>query len=700
MNRIGPLESRDQKVEIFEDERIHLVLPSARSQDSKRSGEKSTNNWRSPDTIALDVQADSPLGILLGIIAQLPRTSYNIVQFESGDTYKKTETIGAILAELHNEVEHTRNQTYHLMAAVVRQRGVNYDEPIMVCYLKPVFSDKPLSNWMIKTSLDTGDNQRHLVLNKQKVSIELADYATPEVHPVEMVDIDDAETLTGMKPGSINFLIEEKYYDQSFIVSLFQPDMIQMRPGETEYLGAKAEDHLDTAIIEVPLGKVGMNYSVLLDGSTFFWLLTEIQKKHPQVKFLKNEILGTGALRFELAQIAESLVQALKKFKFNDQAPILNYFNNLEKHLEHYIHTNHPNIQSDTISVFTKEFIRNFLAIEGKVLYEMVDLVLDEELDTEEKLRQVLYHFYSKFTKTEFAKNITPLNFDIFIQKVCSDLFNQGFANTFIVHILLQDEKGRKNIAKLLPKKTSLDATLRQYRRDQAVKIILGNVYETIDHPKRAYHKYEFSEETAKSEKYFTLHSQIVDLLPQFIARSARKRSHPLLGIEVIQEDMRECFYQRSPVLGIGNTTITNMSKIFIRICFGKQIQLLDIIEDKLFVCGVSVRNVLGMTGKIAPDLARVFDQDQYTLLRNRRRRYTEYLLASSKEEHDYHTDTPCDQNKVLSLLLPDLENFLNLPMMRELFGSSAELYMRLTNVLDFEQSLTLEYAQQQRMRA
>jgi hypothetical protein len=50
-------------------------------------------------------------------------------------------------------------------------------------------------------------------------------------------------------------------------------------------------------------------------------------------------------------------------------------------------------------------------------------------------------------------------------------------------------------------------------------------------------------------------------------------------------------------------------------------------------------------------------------------------------------------QNKVLSLLLPDLENFLNLPMMRELFGSSAELYTRLTNVLDFEHSLTLEYA-------
>jgi hypothetical protein len=185
-----------------------------------------------------------------------------------------------------------------------------------------------------------------------------------------------------------------------------------------------------------------------------------------------------------------------------------------------------------------------------------------------------------------------------------------------------------------------------------------------------------------------------VDLLPQFIARSARKRSHPLLVFEEIQEDMIKFFYQRSPALGIGNTTtITNMSKIFIRICFGKQIQLLDIIEDKLFVCGVSIRNVVGMTGKIAPDLARVFDQDQYTILHNRRRRYTEYLLARSKEEHDYHTDTPCYQNKVLPLLLPDLENFLNLPMMRELFGSSAELYTRLTNVSDFEQSLTLEYA-------
>lgn len=653
------------------------------------------NNWQLSGSISLDVQAHSPLGILLGIIAQLPRTLYKIVQFESGDTYKKTEKIEAILAELHNEVEHTRSQTYHLMAAVVRQRGVNYDEPIMVCYLKPVFSDKPISNWMIKTSIDTGDNQRHLVLNKQKVSTELADYATPEIYPGEMIDIDDVETLIGMKPGSINFLIEEKYYHQSFIVSLFQPDIIQMRPGETEYLGAKAEHNLDTAIIEVPLGKVGMNYSVMLDGSTFFWILTEIQKKYPQIKFLKNEILGTGALRFELAQIAESLVQGLKKFKFNEQGLILNYFNNLEKYLEHHIHTNHPHIQSDTISVFIKEFIRNFLAVEGKVLYEMVDLVLHEELDTEEKLRELLYQFYSKFTKTEFAKNITPLNFDIFIQKVCSDLFNQGFANKFILNILLQDEKGRKNIAKLLPKKTSLDEMLRQYRRDQAVKIILSIVYETTDrHPKRAYHKYEFSEETAKSEKYFTLHSQIVDLLPRFIARSARKRSHPLLVFEEIQEDMIKFFYQRSPALGIGNTTtITNMSKIFIRICFGKQIQLLDIIEDKLFVCGVSVRNVLGMTGKIAPDLARVFDQDQYTILHNRRRRYTEYLLARSKEKHDYHTDTPCYQNKVLSLLLPDLENFLNLPMMRELFGSSAELYTRLTSVLDFEQSLTLEYA-------
>jgi hypothetical protein len=56
-----------------------------------------------------------------------------------------------------------------------------------------------------------------------------------------------------MKPGSINFLMEEKSYHQSFIVSLFQPDVIQMRPGETEYLGTKAEHNLDTAIIEVPL---------------------------------------------------------------------------------------------------------------------------------------------------------------------------------------------------------------------------------------------------------------------------------------------------------------------------------------------------------------------------------------------------------------------------------------------------------------
>jgi DNA mismatch repair ATPase MutS len=100
------------------------------------------DNWQLSDNISLDVQAHSPLGILLGIIAQLPRTLYKIVQFESGDTYKKTEKIGAILAELHNEVEHTRSQTYHLMAAVVRQQGVNYDEPIIVCYLKPVFSDK------------------------------------------------------------------------------------------------------------------------------------------------------------------------------------------------------------------------------------------------------------------------------------------------------------------------------------------------------------------------------------------------------------------------------------------------------------------------------------------------------------------------------------------------------------------------------
>ena len=145
---------------------------------------------------------------------------------------------------------------------------------------------------MIKTSIDTGGNQRHLVLNKQKVSTDLADYATPEVYPVEMVDIDDVETLTGMKPGSINFLIEEKYYHQSFIVSLFQPDIIQMRPGETEYLGAKAEHNLDTAIIEVPLGKVGMNYSVMLDGSTFFWILTEIQKKYPQSNSLRMRSLG------------------------------------------------------------------------------------------------------------------------------------------------------------------------------------------------------------------------------------------------------------------------------------------------------------------------------------------------------------------------------------------------------------------------
>ncbi|MGH9754837.1 MAG: hypothetical protein ACREA2_18830, partial [Blastocatellia bacterium] len=602
---------------------------------------------------------------------KLPQTLYKIVRFESGDTHEKTERIGTTLAELYDKVEHTRDQTYHLMAGVVRQLGVNYDEPIMVCYLKPAFSDKPISNWMIKTSTNSTDERPHLVLNKQKVSMELADYAKIGADrvemPLEMVNMNEVEILTGMKPGGINFLLEEKHCHHGFLVCLFQPDIMRMRPGETEYLGSKIEHNLDTAIVEVPIGRAGMNWSVLLDGSTFFWALTEIQKKYPHIKLLGNDNPGTGALRFELVQIAESLVQGLKEFEFNDQIPILNYFNSLEKHLERHIRSNHPYIQSDTVSVFIKEFIRNFLAVEGKILYDMIDVVLDQDLDAEEKIRELLYQFYRKFTKTEFAKNIIPLHFDIFIQKVCSDLFDLGFANEFILNTLQQGERSRKKIARHPPKKSNLDELLQ-------------------------YPKYEFSKETAKSEKYFALHMQIVDLLPRFIARSARKRRHPLLVFEEIQKDMIKCFNQRSQALEIGDAAITNMSKIFIHICFGKQIQLLDVIEDKLFVCGVSVRNALGTAGKLAPDLVRVFNQDRYSSLHDQRRRYMEYLLAKSKDEFDNHTDASFYQNKIYLLLLPDLENFLNLPMMQELFGTSATLYTRLTNVSDFERSMTADF--------
>jgi hypothetical protein len=176
---------------------------------------------------------------------------------------------------------------------------------------------------MIKTS-DTGDNQRHLVLNKQKVSTDLADYATPEVYPVEMVDIDDVEILTGMKPGSINFLIEEKYYHQSFIVSLFQPDIIQMRPGETEYLGAKAEHNLDTAIIEVPLGKVGMNYKAtsslysLRNLSETFWPSKgRYYTRWSILSYMKNWIPKKNFESSSISFIANSPKQSLRKISLH-----------------------------------------------------------------------------------------------------------------------------------------------------------------------------------------------------------------------------------------------------------------------------------------------------------------------------------------------------------------------------------------------
>jgi hypothetical protein len=627
--------------------------------------------------------SSSPVGIMLGSLAQLPGAVYKIVQFESGDTYKKIERIEAVLRELYDDVEHMRGQTYHLMATVVRQQGVNYDEPVMVCYLKPVFSDKPIANWMIKTSENGNGSPVHLVLNKQKVSAELADYATAAASPVEMIAVGELERLTGMKPGGVNFLLKERDYNRSFMVSLLQPEMIHMRPGETEYLSAKIEHNLDTAIIEVPLGEAG--HSVMLDGSTFFWILTEIQRKYPQIKFLKNEGLNACALRYELAHIAKSLSEGLSAFTFNDQIPLLNYFNSLEKYLEHYIRVNHSTLQSDTISVFIKEFIRNFLAVEGKMLYAMIDMVLEEDLGVEEKLRALLYQFYRKFARTEFAKNISPPGFDLFIQQVCVELCDHGLANAFIVNMLLQDEKGRNRLARHLPKKMSLDEVLRQ-DEEQAVNTILRLIADGSNtRARRSYQKYVFSEETVKAEKYFALHAQIVDLLPQFIARSESKHSHPLLVFEAIQKDMIRFFYQRRNEFGISAATIANISKIFIRICFGKQIQLLDVIEDKLFLCGVSVRSQSGMTGRIAPDLARTVDQDRYVVLQERRQHYMEHLLARFNAAQADQADTvQPSRNEVSSLLLSDLENFLNLPMMRELFASREALYKRLTNVADF----------------
>ncbi|MGH9907420.1 MAG: hypothetical protein ACRD8U_17765 [Pyrinomonadaceae bacterium] len=47
------------------------------------------NNWQLSDNISLDAQAHSPLGVLLRIIAQLPRTLYKIVQFDQGIVIKR-----------------------------------------------------------------------------------------------------------------------------------------------------------------------------------------------------------------------------------------------------------------------------------------------------------------------------------------------------------------------------------------------------------------------------------------------------------------------------------------------------------------------------------------------------------------------------------------------------------------------------------
>jgi hypothetical protein len=641
-----------------------------------------------PRTTGIDMldQADasSPLGILRDCLAQLPDALYRIVRFDAGDTYKKTERIATVLHELYDEVEHAREHTYHLMAAVVRQRGVNYDEPIVVCYLKPVFKDRALANWMIKTSDAADGESTHLVLNKQTVSRELADFAGTDADALDMAAVDEAQAVTGMKPGAINFLLSQAHYHRSFVVSLFQAEMIHMRPGETEYLGGKIEHNLDTAILEVPLGEAGMHHSVILDGSTFFWIVTEIQRAYPQIKFLRHDSLSPGALRQELAQIAESLIEGLNGFKYDDQIPLLNYFNNLEKYLEHYIRAHHPTLQSDTIAVFVKEFIRNFLVVEGKMLYQMVDLVIQEDREDEEKLRDLLYLFYRKFIDTEFAKNITPASFDLFLQKICLELSDLGIVNPFIVNRLLQDQRGRDQLAKRLTKKANLNEVLRR-DGERAGRTVLELLAAAPPGRGRGpYQKYDFSDETVKSDKYFALHSQIVDLLPQFIARSAHKHSHPLLVFQAIQNDMIRFFEQRSAALGIGKATIANISRIFIRICFGKQIQLLDIIEEKLFLCGASVRNKLGMAGGLAPELARTSHQEQYAALRERRRRYLGYLLKRLKGGEGEPTDGAAPDRPTGSLLLPDLENFLSLPMMRDLFGSREILYARLTDVADF----------------
>ena len=307
----------------------------------------------------------------------------------------------------------------------------------------------------------------------------------------------------------------------------------------------------------------------------------------------------------------------------------------------------------------------------------MIDLVLQEDLSLDERERSLLYLFYRKFFRTEFAKNITPPSLDIFIETICLELFDRGIVTQFTLSILLANENWRNQITKRLPVKENLHDVLNEKGEQQLERISVLIADALPSRNKRTYQKYVFSDETVTAEKYFELHGKIVDLLPQFIARASKKHLHPLLVFEEIQKDMIQFFNLRTDTIGIGQNTIKNIANIFIRICFGKQIQMLDIIDKKLFLCGVSIRNDAEMGDKIAPDLARSSGQDRYADLQKRRDHYTKYMLAKLMEKNE--NDPILFHEKVCSFLLPDLENFLNLPMMREIFGSRSVLYSRLT---------------------
>ncbi len=592
---------------------------------------------------------------------------YVYLEYSHGETTQKTQIINDKLQALQNAVPTIRKNILHMMSYVGKTEDPH--QTWHVNTLKPVFTDISPTSWMLKTSAG------HLVFNfqqfKQETGIPNFQYVNPE----------DLGTVVGQAPHGVNFLmfLENLQNLEINMKVIFDKICSFLTPGTVEDVGLPSEKSLENAQIEVPLGFYGMQKSVMVDGATLAWIIEEMKEKYPQISIFQQKKIDAPMIQKMLESFPNFVEDGLKSFEYNPKAPLLSGFQRIIAHLTKHIQTKAPTVASDLISAFVEDFVRNFFAVEAEHFYQMFDIfeevqecAYDQKGQIITQIQNLVYQKDCPFSKTEFYKFLVPPSSENSAEALCvkisKELLSQNIVTPQTLCFVIEDPKNDTALGKIL--KVNVGELRRTHTQNSFLFQELSLKLPTAPTLSK---KMEFTQETAKSEHYWNAMQKISQKFPDFLqSPSQTSNLHPLQVLESFEQEILDFALHNNEILAsLTEDAIRNIVSSFCGIAFRKAKIVIHILETKMKVF------LAAFPEETTPEMAVCphYDSQKYENLEIERRQYVQYLARKQENLKPLH-----HQNLGLSpsIFKPELELFLKLPFMSDIFGKESEvLFLR-----------------------